>query len=246
MENLQGQIEPPRSVTPPGSRWQTRARQLLEKAQASLWSGAGTRALAWLRGRGLSDDTIKDSGLGYVPRDTYEEREVWGLAPKTNATTGKPSLVWVPKGLTMPWYIGDELWRVNIRRSDNAGETPKYYSVPGYGHGLYGADRLEAARPAMMLEGELDVLAVLQEAGDLIVPVATGGADGSRRGHWVAKLAMCSVVLMTFDSDDDGEQARRWWLHLLDNGRYWRPYWDDVGALLQDGVDVRKWVSAGL
>jgi hypothetical protein len=53
-------------------------------------------------------------------------------------------------------------------------------------------------------------------------------AAGAR---WVARLALCPLVLVAFDADEAGEQVRRWWLETLDNGRYWRPYWGDANAL---------------
>lgn len=146
----------------------------------------------------------------------------------------------------MPWPIGRDLWRVNIRRPVKPGETPKCYSPPGFGPGLYEADRLRPDRPAILVEGELDALTLLQEAGDLVSPVATGGTGGGRRARWVGKLAQCPAVLVSFDADEAGEQARQWWLGILQNGAYWRPYWGDSNAMLQGGADVRAWVQAGL
>ena len=97
-----------------------------------------------------------------------------------------------------------------------------------------------------MVEGELDALTIEQEAGDLVTAVATGATGGARRMHWLARLALCSVVLVAYDADAAGEAAAGYWLEVLDNGRRWRPYWEDVNAMAQDGADVRAWVAVGV
>lgn len=226
-------------ATPPNQTWQARAWAFVAQSQAELWSATGGRALAWLRGRGLTDTTIKRGGLGYNPRDSWEDRDRWGFED-----AGKR--VWLPRGVVMPWFIGRDLWRVNIRRPVRAGEKPKCIGPAGYSQGLYESDRIRSDKPAILLEGELDALTVLQEAGDLVAPVATGGTISGRRSRWVAKLALCPLVLVAFDNDEHGEDARRWWLDALGNGRYWRPYWGDANDLHQDGANVRQWVQTGL
>jgi len=64
--------------------------------------------------------------------------------------------------------------------------------------------------------------------------------------HWLARLALCSVVLVAYDADAAGEAASGYWLEILDNARRWRPYWEDVNAMAQAGTDVRAWVAAGV
>ena len=105
--------------------------------------------------------------------------------------------MWLPRGVVIPWLIDGSLWRVNIRRP--AGE-PKYIGPVGSANGLYHADGLVAGTPAMLLEGELDALTIKQHAGDLVVPVATGSTGGARRTRWIARLALCSLVLVAFDA----------------------------------------------
>ena len=233
---------PPEAATPPGAIWQARAWQVVADAQAALWSKAGARALDWLRGRGLHDDTIQAASLGYIPADVYGDRAAWGL-PEETGDNGKPKRVWLPRGVVIPWFVGRDLWRVNIRRP--AGD-PKYIGPTGWGNALYNADALTSDKPAVLVEGELDALTIEQEAGDLIIPCATGSVGGARRARWEAKLLLCPVVLAAFDADDAGEDARRWWLKAIPNGRYWRPYFGDVNAMHQKGFDLRAWILAGL
>jgi len=149
----------------------------------------------------------------------------------------------LPRGVVIPWWIGGGLWRVNIRRP--VGE-PKYVGPAGSSNGLYNADGLMGKLPAMLVEGEIDGLTVKQCAGDLVTGVASGSTCGSRNLHWIAKLALAPLVLVAFDCDDAGEHASGYWLEKLSLARRWRPYWADVNAVAQAGVDVRAWVIEGL
>ena len=96
----------------------------------------------------------------------------------------------------------------------------------------------------MLVEGEIDALSVMQVAG--IAAVATGSSSGSRRHRWVLELKKASDVLIAFDSDDAGEKASEFWFEALPNSKRLRPYWDDANAMLQEGVDLKQWVTAGI
>jgi hypothetical protein len=201
-----------------------------------LWSDVGAKALAWLRGRGLADETLRAAHLGYNEKDRRQPRETWGL--------GKGKAIWLPRGIVIPWEIDGDLWRVNIRRP--RGE-PKYIGPAGCKNALYNADALVTDRPAILVEGEIDALSLDQEASDRVVAVAAGSTSGSRQPRWIARLAMCPQVLVSFDAEvGKGDQAAAWWVDVLPNARRWRPLWADANAMAQDGVDLRGWVLAAL
>lgn len=231
------------SAEPPGDTWQARARRVLPEFTAALWSPDGERALRWLRDRMLSDETIRDACLGYNPADHWESWDTWGLEPRS----GKRG-IWLPRGIAIPWQIGDDVWRLSIRRPVTGKDRgPKYLSIAGSGNGLYNAADLNPHRPAQILEGELDTLTVKQLAADLVVPVATGATSGSRRLQWIARLAICPLVLVSFDAEQDkGDKASLYWLDVLANAIRWRPYWEDVNAMAQAGMDVRLWVETAI
>jgi len=63
--------------SPPAEVWQARALQLIERAEIALWDGRGKEVLAWLRSRGLRDETIRAARLGYIPKDYTEKPEAW-------------------------------------------------------------------------------------------------------------------------------------------------------------------------
>ena len=231
----------PETAMPPTLTWQTRAWELVVQAQDALWSARGTRALAWLRRRGLTEANISRAGLGYQPADVLENRADWGLPLETDKT-GKSKSVWLPRGIVIPWFVGADLWRINIRRPDG---DPKYIGPAGFGNALYNADQITPKKPVVLVEGELDALSLEQTANDLVIPAATGSVSGARRARWIATLAIASLTLIAFDADQAGDEARQYWLKVLPNGQYWRPFWGDANAMHQ-GESIREWVLAGL
>ena len=232
---------------PPGDAWQARGVAFCAACEDALWSSVGARALAWLTDvRGMTPEAIRAASLGYNAGvghplqggDQWRELPVaWGLPADHKA-------IWLPRGVVIPWVIGGELWRVNIRRPVG---KPKYCGPAGFGSGLYGADALAPGWPAVLVEGEFDALAIQQAAGGVAIPVATGSTAGARRARWLAALALCSVVLVSFDDDAGGEEASKYWLGVLSNARRWRPYYGkDPEGLARAGGDLRAWVLAGL
>jgi hypothetical protein len=156
--------------------------------------------------------------------------------------------IWLPQGIVFPWWLGDELWRVVIRRvGADVPKDQKYMTVSGSSNTLYRMDTVEPNAPAMIVEGCLDALAVAQEVGDLLAVVAAGSTTGGRLERWIGRLGLASTVLVSFDADRAGEEAATWWLQALGcTGKRWRPYWDDPNAMLQGGADLRTWVREGL
>ena len=74
------------------------ALALVDEAAKRLWTPEGRAALAYLRGRGLTEATIQAAGLGWTPR-----------------ADGVP---WKPPGVVIPWHDGDRLAMVKIRPPD--------------------------------------------------------------------------------------------------------------------------------
>ena len=246
---------PPRErLSAPGEAWQERARSFVRYAQEQLWTDAGREGLAYLREkRGLSDAVIRAAGLGWNLKDLRDTPGRWGLDGKK---------VWLPAGVVIPWEIGGELWRVNVRRRDgDIAEDRARYERQGKGKGptkcigprgwaggspLYNADALTADRPAVLVEGELDALTITQHAGDIVTAVATGSTGGARRTRWIARLALPPLVLVAYDADEGGDKAAKYWLSVLAKAKRWRPFWGDANAMAQDGADVRAWLAAGV
>lgn len=231
------------TLSPPSSAWLAQAKPLLTHCQGQLWSDAGARALSWLRGRGLTDATIQAAGLGYNDHDHYVDRQAWGLPPEVGEN-GKPKGLWLPRGVVIPWLIGGELWGIRFRRPIKKNERLKYYWLPGgTSNTLYNSDAVTPGQPVALLESEIDVLTVQQSS---YIAVATGGTSAGRLTKWAARLSTASTVLVAYDNDEGGNEASAYWIDVLSNARRWRPYWSDANDLHQAGVDIAKWVQAGI
>lgn len=234
---------PPEPCTAPNSTWQGKADAFVEWCRKQLWNNTpqADAQLAYLESRGLTKNTIFTAGIGYNPKTWYRAPGDWGIE-----TDKEDVKVWLPEGLVFPWYFGDDLWRVNIRRPMEG--TGKYINVIGSGNALYNADTLQPNKAAMLVEGVFDALSVQQEAGDLVGVVACG-TTGARRSTWWMRVAICYPVLVSHDNDgeDKGEAGADYWLFLLnDRALRWRPYLKDAGAMLEAGMNIRDWVIAGL
>jgi hypothetical protein len=230
-EPAQQAVSPPEPVQAPPEEWQRRMAGFVAWCQGE-WTD---EARAYLRGRGLSIDTIATSGLGYNPRD-------WYLAPDA-LSLDREHKVWLPRGIVIPWYVEGDLWKVVIRRLDNG--KHKYHTVAGSSNCPYGIDDVQPDNPAILVEGPLDKLAVQQAAGDVVAPVAVG-TTGARKLRWVASIARASTVLVALDNDDAGNGVAYWLDVLHGQAKLWRPLWADPAQMLQDGADVRQWVHNGL
>lgn len=239
-------------LTPPNPIWQAHGAAWAARCAAMLWSEQADRARQYLHRRGLHDEVLRAFNVGYNPQDAWEEHAQWGLdKPEDGARH-----VWIPRGVTFPWYVGGCLWRLNVRRpltpAQLAAGQAKYIGPAGFANALYNAAALSPPRrPAILVEGEIDALTIVQACGDTIAAVATGSTAGGRRGEWIAQLALAPVVLLAFDVDDAGrglgagDKAAAWWLHTLPNAVRWRPLAHDVNSLPDPDI-VRQWAHRGL
>jgi hypothetical protein len=235
-------ISAPEPCQPPSEAWQTPARAFVEWAQDTLWEAAHEVQLDYLQSRGLNALTVVNRQLGYNPRPIERSRAAWGLTPHEDYG----DRLWLPRGIVLPWFVGPVLWKIQIRRDDTDDPQKRYYTVPGSANGLYGAAWLKPNRPAMLVEGVIDALAVQQEAGDVVAPLACG-TTGARRAYWFSRLALASPVLLSFDNEGPGEAAAVYWQRILGgSARRWLPTIKDPAAMLERGLNVRAWVQAGL
>lgn len=222
-------------VTPPNGAWQGRAEGIATEAERALQDPGGARALAYLRSRGFTDETIQGARLGYVAADRRESAELWGLAADHRD-------VWIPQGISIPWHACGALWKLQIRRPTG---SPKYCGPAGSSNALYGVDGLRNDLPCIIVEGEFDALAIAQTAHDLVSAVATGSTHGARLRQWRERLLARPATLVAYDSDEPGERAAAWWLDALPHARRLKPV-TDPAAMLEHGADLRTWISEAL
>jgi len=224
--------------------WQSKAVSLVKASQPNLWSSVGAGALAYLRQRGLTDETIRNAHLGYNIGHK-EARNGWGIP-----NNGYDDYVWIDNGIIIPSISKGVPQRITIRRFpkvvDASGVDQKYKILSGSDNTLYNGELLDPTRPAILTEGIFDALSVQQAAGDLIVSVATDSTGGARTPEWIDRLAALPLVLVAYDADEAGDTASGFWLDSLLNAKRWRPTLDDPNAMLQAGVNIRSWVQDGL
>ncbi len=256
---------------PPSKLWQTSASLIIERAIAYLWhpkSPEGQEALAYLKGRGLTDETIKKARLGYVPlgkdgRWYTGDFEKWGINPdELREDQRAKGGVRIPDGILIPWTEGNTVWKLCVKRP---GQVMSYGQVMGSSDGgLYNIDSVTADMPCMMVESELCALSVQQEAGDIINCVATGSTPKGRNSKLASDLVAASCILQSFDADEAGDEAAEYWLQRFkEKAMRWRPWADewseqlrfkDPNEMLQNqeafkeftGYDLRGWVEAGI
>jgi DNA primase len=203
---------------PPRETWQARARAFVDACERALWLPVGAEVRAYVRGRVLRDDTLQAAHIGYHAEARHEPWELWGLTPEPQRKG-----IWLPRGLVFPWWSSGTLWRVTFRRLAPPGTAVQelgqvdgnsHFTVQGSANLLYNIDGVWPNVPAVLVEAPLDALSIIQEAGDLVAVVAASTGWG-RLERWIGRLALASVVLLSFDADDAGKSAAAWWQKAL-------------------------------
>jgi hypothetical protein len=194
---------------------------ILRDAEAYLWAEEGAEALAYLRDRGLSDETIRAARLGATPALELPGR---------------------PRGVVLAWWDGDAPVLAKIRQPE--GRQPKYYELfrdPARSFGLYpGPHVVRVGRPVVVVEGELDALLLGQELADLASVVTLGNASAIVTPAIMGALLPAPNWFLATDGDDAGEKAAARWparaRRVRPPGRFkdWTEVW-------QAGVNLRRW-----
>ena len=199
---------------------------VLEAAQAEfvrlLHTRAGAEGLAYLRGRGLSDETIGRFGIGW-------SGEGRGSLISVLARAGVPPHLMEEAGLVRPAEDGQaarELYwgRVTFPIRDRRGRVisfggrtlgdakPKYINGPETRlyqkkHNLYAADLArEGSRrgPVVVVEGYMDVIALHQAGfGAAVAPLGTALTAEQMELLW----RMSPMPTLCFDGDEAGARA---------------------------------------
>ena len=172
----------------PSPAWQSSASRVAMLCEQQLWTSRGERARAWLRARGLTDETLRRWAIGYT----------WGQSIED---------LWVPRGIVLPWWVEDRLWHLKVRRPVKEGEHPKYVAVKGGRPYLFGRDHLIGHETLVLTEGEFDAMLLWQE-GRHLVDVATLGSCSSVPSEPVLwDLIPYRRIMVAYDMDRSGEEG---------------------------------------
>jgi DNA primase len=242
VENLAAQagLQVPRDTPIEREKFDAEKRlyQLLERATAffeeQLFAPAGREALAYLRGRGLSDEAIHRFRLGYAPADAQallrkmtgesyalDDLAAVGLAKK--AEDRNEFYSFFRNRVIFP--VGDRRGRTVAFGARILGEgEPKYLNSPDHalfhkGRLLYGLSRARTAlaqgQPIIVVEGYMDVIA-LTEAGysGAVAPLGTSLTDDQIQVLWKLlpppenrEASRDYSPILCFDGDNAGLRA---------------------------------------
>jgi len=201
------------------------ALKLVATAAERIWKPAGATALAYLHGRGLTDETIRRHCLGWTP---------YAMIPKRDGVGFFKAL-----GIVIPWLAGDRLRMVNIRQP--AGRTPKYARAFSDRPAIYPSPAaVLQGKWLVITEGEFDALLLGQCLGDLAAVVTIGAASNQIDSPTLGAILQAPRWFIATDADAAGERAaKRWPAHAV-RVRPPSPYNDWTDAH-QAGVDLRRW-----
>jgi hypothetical protein len=175
------------------AEWRARAAEVMTTCETALWSEEGVKALAWLRRRGLRDDTLRSWRIGFCDRD--------------GVLHGLP----MHRGIVIPGVaVNGQLSYLKVRR---AGTESGYVVVSGSRPALVG--RLTGKRVLLLAQTDLDALFAHQEVGDML-DVATFGVPRARPRPWLLWLDPYPVILASLEPGfaveggrgPDGERPR--------------------------------------
>ena len=211
-----------------GTVWLTlgRASTLVTEAAGCLWTPEGAKALAYLRGRGLNDETIKAARLGVTPGVMIPTRE--------------GDRCYQARGVVIPWFDEDRLALVKIRQPE--GRKPKYAEAFRDRPRVYPDPAvIEPGRPLVICEGELDALLLAQALGDLAVVVTLGSASTRPNPSTLGVMLAAAPWFIATDADEAGDKAASGWPARATRVR--PPKGKDWTEAAQAGIDLRRWWS---
>ncbi len=224
-------LEVPRE-SPEAAAQARRRRGLLDAIEAAaafyerqLRLPAGRRAMDYLRGRGLDDDTIGRFRLGFAPGDSAALEQALKRSGFETGTLLEAGLLRLPEGAETP--VASLRNRVVFPITDRRGlpiafggramgdAQPKYLNTPETpvfrkGEVLYGLaqarDAAWRAKEIVVVEGYMDAIA-LSQAGfaHTVASLGTAFGENQLRALW----RIVDEPVLCFDGDEAGRRAAR-------------------------------------
>lgn len=246
----------PSDATAPVEIWQYKAEAVVTEAHEALLTCP--EQLAYLADRGLPLEAILKYRLGWNAEVIWRSRASWGLPEKANQKTGKPTKLWVPRGIVIPTYIAGTIHRVRVRvpKEDRSDKVPPYVAVSGSGDDV--AVLNPGVRAFLVVEADLDALLIDWLVGDIVGAIPLVSCDVKPKSTAAALLDNALSILVATDYEprdnvktgvyeNPGGRAARWWLKNYPRAKRWPvPVGKDPGDALTAGVDIRAWALAGL
>ncbi len=186
--------KPTKSVSPPPARPSglplDEASALAVESVGRLWGPRGKSAMTYLHDRGLKSETIEVARLGWTPG-------VMVLTQKGNR--------WEVRGVTIPWFDGDRLLKINIRRPE--GSKPKYAEAFRDRPLIYRDPAIiRIGEPLIVCEGEFEQMLLSQELPEASV-ITLGSAYSSADKDVFSSMMRAPEWFIALDADEAGERA---------------------------------------
>ncbi|MFW6284126.1 MAG: primase-helicase zinc-binding domain-containing protein [Desulfosalsimonas sp.] len=236
----------PETHQAPAELWREKAEKMVSWCAARLQENS--EVLSWLSARGISGKTASAWSLGWNPATRWRPREPWGLEPRYKSS-GKKKKLWLPRGMVIPCPDagGGRVARIRIRIPEPRQDwEPKYYFVPGSHPGPMVLGDV-CGEAWIIVESELDAMAIWQAAGDLVTVCGLGSSSARPDAHTAAGLKRALVILDALDYDGAGAKEKKFWSENFRQMERWPvPKGKDPGEACQAGVDLREWILAGL
>lgn len=174
------------------------------------------------RARGLTDELCALQKVGWHPQG----RKV-------------PGLGFVPAGLVLPTWRGDEVAAVKLRCVPDWNGR-RFFQ---YGDPSPWPLALEPGKPVCIVESEIDALLLVQSCRDMAGVVALRSATNKPGPELMERIKAAPVVLVALDFDAAGGAAATRWLSLP-NAQFEPPLvGKDIGDMVAAGVDLREWLA---
>jgi DNA primase len=199
------------------------ALKLVEDSRKRLWTPEGLPALKYLRGRGLTDRTIKAARLGWTP--------------DASIPVDGGARYWHVAGVVIPWVDRGRLAMVKIRRPSG---TRKYVEAFRDRPSIFPTpEAVCPGKPLVVTEGEFDALLLAQALGELAAVATLGSASSKPEGAVYLAMLPAPTWYIATDADDAGDKAASGWPARAI--RVTPPSGKDWTEAAQAGIDLRRW-----
>lgn len=242
--------ERPEIDAPPSATWQALASGIAERAAAYLWSGRddANAALAYLRGRGLTDDTIRTAGLGFNPR-------------RMSVETTPDELTTLAAGVTIPIRVSGVTFALKVNAIDGAPklaaalgrpirqDAAKYVYLRGSQTGapfIPQGDDLPDDLPVLIVEGEFDAMIAQQQLHGAAAVITLGSATNTPARRW-RDMLRGRAVYIAGDNDPAGRAGAAALATVLQGSAIDLPSEvKDANDYHLTGGDLRAWFEAAI
>jgi DNA primase len=169
------------------------ASSFVADSVASLWEPGGENARDYLRGRGLTDETIRAAGLGFTPCVMVPTKE------------GDRCFRF--SGVTIPWRDRTRLTKVKIRRFPFPDLDPRYAEAYSDRPLIFpDPAAIRPGKPLIVCEGEFDCLLLGQQLPEASV-ITLGSASARTDPVVLSRMLSAPRWFIALDADQAGDTA---------------------------------------